>query len=99
MTPHTTTITVQQYVTEKWGRRRDVEAFLMRSKIHTGGRVWRVFDVLPGFPLEADSIRPSIVWFEYVDSYGRRRRGHFKVGADEQITVVFRLPSGEAVRS
>lgn len=87
-------ITVKQYVEEKWSRRTDVEAFLMYSPLQTGSRVWRVTDVLPGFPLEPDSIRPSIVWFDYTDHFKRRRRGTHSVKADDEIVVVFRLKEG-----
>lgn len=85
-------ITVRQYIEEKWGRRDDVEAFLMYSPLRTGSRVWRVFDVLPGFPLDADSIRPSIVWFHYTDPFHRRRRGHHSVRPDDELVAVFKLP-------
>ena len=87
-------ITIRQYVEEKWSRRSDVDAFLMYSRLQTGSRVWRVTDVLPGFPLESDSPRPSIVWFDYTDVFCRRRRGHYSVAPNDEIVVVFKLPVG-----
>ena len=89
-TAQTCTITVQEFVVDRWARRHDVDVFLFPSQIKSGSLLWQVDDVLSGYPIDPQAIYPSLMYFYFTDDYGKRRRARWPVKPEQQITVVFK---------